>query len=61
MTHVAGAAGSAVLQARGRGLRPQGWISRSYGSFEPAPALGFSSRTRGSWQGATLDIAAGVL
>ena len=55
VTHVAGGAGPAVLQARGRGgLRPQGWISRSYGSFEPAPALGFSSRARGSWQGATL-------
>ena len=24
------------------GRRPQGWVSRSYGSFEPAPALGFA-------------------
>jgi hypothetical protein len=55
-SHAAGGAGrAAVLQARGRGgLRPQGWISRSYGSFEPAPALGFVSRAHGGWRGATL-------
>lgn len=55
MTHVTGGARPAVLAVRGRGgRRPQGWVSRSYGDFEPAPALGFRSRARGGWQGVTL-------
>ena len=55
VSHVAGGTGHAVVAARGRGgLRPQGWVSRSYGGFEPAPVLGFSARARGGWQAATL-------
>ena len=55
VTHVADGARRAVLQARGRGGRcPQGWVSRSYGSFEPAPALGFTGHARGDWRAATL-------
>ena len=53
--HVMTGTGRAVLQARGRGgWRPQGWISRSYGTAEPAPALGFASRARGDWRAGTL-------
>jgi hypothetical protein len=55
VTHVTSGAALRILAVKGRGGRsPQGWISRSYGTFEPAPALGFQSRARGGWQGATL-------
>lgn len=55
VSHVTGGTGARSLPVRGRGgLVPQGWISRAYGAFEPAPALGFASRARGPWEGATL-------
>lgn len=55
VSHVTGGTGARALLVRGRGgLVPQGWISRAYGAFEPAPALGFASRARGPWEGATL-------
>lgn len=55
VSHAASGRALAPVAARGRGgLRPQGWVSPSYGGFEPAPALGFPSRARDGWQAATL-------
>jgi len=55
VTYVTNGTQPVPLEARGRGgRRPQGWISRSYGSFEAAPALGFACRARGDYLAATL-------